>query len=182
MHYKINGKILKTENAAKSVEQPSRFVLDWISELPSNSKVLDYGCGKFRYTIPLSKRVKLVYAVDSIYQIDRKQIINQRYSDIKAYSENYLKNVKIFDVDSKGWKKEKFDFVLCSNVLSAIPFKQVRIEVLQNILKVLAKNGKLLVCNQFRNTYFKAYETNPSAKNIVTVGYCQVKKELHFMG
>lgn len=76
MHYKINDGIIESELAAKSTRQPNKQVLKYINTLSSDEVVLDYGCGKLRYTIPLSKQVKKVVAIDSLEQLSKRQIIN----------------------------------------------------------------------------------------------------------
>ena len=62
MHYKINDIVIKSENAAKPTFTPSNDMLHLLEDNISDSDiVLDYGCGKLRYTIPLSKIAKIVY-------------------------------------------------------------------------------------------------------------------------
>ena len=163
MHYRIKGLTIKTENAAKPVNQPSQFVLEWIANLPREAIVLDYGCGKFRYTIPLSQRVRFVYAVDSIEQVERTQIINTKVTTLRQYAHDYLKNVIVCDVNSNDWKKIKFDYILCANVLQIVPIKRERRRILEIFLNILKRDGKVFVCTQYHNSYFNTYKTNPNA-------------------
>lgn len=167
MHYEINGVLIKTENAAKPVSQQNRNVLEWIKSLPFNSRVLDYGCGKLRYTIPLSETVKNVWAVDSIYQIQRIQTINKINTSLKDYAKEYLKNVTIEEVYSDNWKNNNYDYILCSNVLSSVPLIEERIEILKNLKKSKNNSGIIFLSTQYRNSYFKtyAYKYNSSKFN-----------------
>ncbi len=163
MRYKFKGAELKTENAAKPYRQASKWLADQISQVSSDALVLDYGCGKFRYTIRLSRRVKDVCAVDSSCQIEREQRIANKRTTLNEYAKKYLKNVAVCQVRSKAWQRERFDFILCANVLSVIPRKADRIDVLRKLRSVLKADGRLLASTQFRNTHFKHWETNPNA-------------------
>lgn len=157
MHYSIGKEIIKSENAAKSVKQANKEIMKIINELPKESFVLDYGCGKFRYTIPFSKRVEKVYSLDSKEQISKVQIINGVRTNLEEYRSKFLHNVSLFTLEDDDWKKYKYDFVLCSNVLSAIPSYKKRIEVFSNIKMVLSDTGRALICTQYRNSYFTGY-------------------------
>lgn len=163
MHYKINDKIdIKSENAAKSTKQTNKIVMKYISQLSNEYTVLDYGCGKLRYTIPLCNTVKTVFAVDSRNQITRNQIIDGRKTTI-TYLESKIPNLRVFDVSEKYWLMQNYDIVLCCNVLSAIPNHSDRIQVLKNIRSVLKSNGEALITVQYRNSYFKLYGERESA-------------------
>lgn len=163
MRYRFKGVELKTENAAKPYRQRSKWLVARIRQIRSDAVALDYGCGKFRYTIPLSQRVKRVFAVDSSFQIGREQQIANRRTTLCGYARKYLKNVSVYEVCSEGWRRQRFDFILCANVLSVIPHELVRLKVLRELRAVLKENGQLLVSTQFRNTYFRQLEGNPNA-------------------
>lgn len=163
MRYKFKGVELRTENAAKPYRQASKWLLDEISYVSSAGVGLDYGCGKFRYTIPLSRRLKRVCAVDSSYQIEREQQIANRRTTLRKYARAYMKNVVVHEIRSAGWRRMKFDFILCANVLSVIPHRAERINVLRRLARVLKPNGRILVSTQFRNTHFKLWEKDPNA-------------------
>ena len=121
MRYKVKGLEIRTENAAKPYGQGCRWILRWITQLPTVVSALDYGCGKFRYTIPLSKRVRSVCAVDSACQINRTQMVRNVRTTLVDYAREHLKNVKVFDVSSGAWCRKKYDSIICANVLSVIP-------------------------------------------------------------
>jgi len=159
MHYKIGSKLVKSENAAKSIKQPNRNVINFISSIPYDVVALDYGCGKMRYTIPLANKVRKVIAIDSAEQIYRKQNINSQYTSIYNYAYDNMNNVFIYDINSQDWKKHKYDIVFCTNVLSAIPTDDIRVEVLKNIKGCLSSNGYVYLCVQYRNSYFTQYNT-----------------------
>jgi len=182
MHYKVNGLLIKTENAAKPISQQSQWVLQWISSLPRSSVVLDFGCGKFRYTIPLSKRVASVFAVDSIFQIERTQIINEKKCTLTEYALKYLPNVTVCDVMHKDWQRPKYDYVLCSNVLSTIPSKQKRSQTLKSLLPLLKGDGNILICTQYRNSYFNSYKDNPKANRYLDGWVISSSRGVSFYG
>ncbi len=163
MHYKINEEIIiKSENAAKSAKQTNKIVMKYISELPNDYIALDYGCGKLRYTIPLCKKVKTVIAVDSKIQLSRNQVIDGEKISIISYA-NDISNLNVFELSENDWKKQKYDVILCCNVLSTIPNHFDRLTILENIKKMLNETGEALITVQYRNSYFKLYKSRDYA-------------------
>ncbi|MDQ0151018.1 methyltransferase domain-containing protein [Eubacterium multiforme] len=156
MHYKIKKQIIRSEYAAKSVKQPNKEIIKIINGLPKDMIVLDYGCGKLRYTLHLSNKVKYVYSIDSVEQINRVQLINGERTTIKEYVNNF-KNINAFSINENKWKKARYDFILCTNVLSAIPIYSERIKIFENIKKFLKDDGVALVSTQYNNSYFSNY-------------------------
>ena len=150
MHYIVNDWIVKSEYAAKSQKEPNQFVLDYISQLPIESCVLDYGCGKLRYAIPLAERVKQVVAVDSNEQL---QLIYNSSINIASFN-----NLRIMSLDSPEWIDSRYDVVFCTNVLSAIPYESERIQLLNNAKAVLKPDGHLFLTVQYHNSYFSQYQ------------------------
>ena len=78
------------------------------------------------------------------------------------FKEKFQDEVEI-EVEKIKMLNERFDFILCTNVLSAIPFYEERMNVLRNIFNLLKKDGKVLVSVQYRNSYFNTYKSNPNA-------------------
>lgn len=181
MHYKINDKLIKSEYAAKSIKQTNKEVLKIINELPNDIVTLDYGCGKLRYTIHLSKKVKHVYSIDSSEQINRKQLIKDVKTTVKDYS-NKLDNVTVLTLEDNCWKKNKYDFIICCNVLSAIPIYEKRIEIFKNIKKLLNYNGKALISTQYSNTYFNKYKIRKDCQKYYDGWIINGKKSTAFYG
>jgi len=164
MHYRVRQRLVCAENAAKSWMQPSQYVLAWIDALPRRSCVLDFGCGKLRYTIPLCDRVRSVCAVDSAVQVDRVQTIGGVTITARQYAASRLPAVKIYSVDETGWTRNRYDAILCCNVLSAIPLLTVRQRILKKLLAVARDGGLLLATTQYRNSYFTSFASNPRAR------------------
>jgi 2-polyprenyl-3-methyl-5-hydroxy-6-metoxy-1,4-benzoquinol methylase len=163
MRYRFRGVELRTENAAKPFHQASKWLLEQIAQLPRSTVALDYGCGKFRYTIHLSHRVSRVSAVDSSYQVERIQQIANKRMTLREYVHRYLRNVSVHEVSSHTWRQRTYDFVLCSKVLSVIPHRAERIVVLQDLVNVLKPAGQILISTQFRNSYFEQWKASPNA-------------------
>jgi 2-polyprenyl-3-methyl-5-hydroxy-6-metoxy-1,4-benzoquinol methylase len=182
VHYHVNGVIIKSENAAKPVCQSNKFLIKVIRSVSPRSNVLDYGCGKFRYTIPLSQTVEFVDAIDSSEQILRTQIINGMKTNLVNYAATFLPNVKVHDIYSDEWRAIKFDFVLCSNVLSTVPYKKLRLEILRNIKKVLKDSGVALICVQYRNSYFSGYAEQPNTEQLYDGWLIKGKRGNYFYG
>ena len=126
MHYQINDITIKSELAAKPLSQTNKYVLQYISLLSNECEVLDYGCGKLRYSIPISKKVKGVVAIDSKEQVDSYKKIGDRYCRPRDMSDSHL---AVLSIDEMKWDKPKFDVVFCTNVLSAIPFENERLKL-----------------------------------------------------
>lgn len=164
MHYRINNQLIKSEYAAKSPKQANKEIVKIINSLPTDYFVLDYGCGKLRYTIPLSKRVNKVYSIDSSEQVNRKQLINGERITIKKYCEKYIPNVNIFELQDDKWRIGEYNFILCANVLSAIPLYSERIKVFKNISNLLRSDGIALISTQYRNSYFNSYNLRKDCK------------------
>lgn len=161
MHYKINEFLIKSELAAKSVHQPNQYVLKFIEQIPRNFIVLDYGCGKLRYSIPLAKRVSEVVAIDSREQILKFQIINGKKTTLEDIC---FENIQIYSIDNDIWEKKNYDLVFCTNVLSAIPYEHIRLELLKKAVSVLKKEGVIFIAVQYRNSFFSKYKTRSDAK------------------
>ncbi len=155
MRYKVKGLEIKSENAAKSHRQASRYLLRFIKTLPKMKKACDYGCGKLRYAKPLSQRCRQLALVDSAVQLERKQVLFGDRTTIREYVGKRLYNARTMTVEEFDTDDEKYDFVLCANVLSAIPQVRVRSFLLRSIFQHLAPSGRCLFVTQFRNSYFK---------------------------
>jgi len=163
MRYVIRGLEIRSENAAKPAGSASRWVLRWIRCLPHDLSGLDIGCGKLRYTIPLSKRIAKVTAVDSSVQLDRLQIVSGRLRSVRLYASESLRNVKIHSLEDSTWRRRRYQVVLCTNVLSAIPCTKTRQRLVRDAFSCLAPDGKLLITTQYRNSHFSGWKTDPKA-------------------
>lgn len=161
MHYVINDIIIKSELAAKPLSQTNKYILNYISNLPKEYSVLDYGCGKLRYSIPLAKQVSNVVAVDSTEQINMFQKIGNK---ICRPRDILMNNLKIRSLGEMDWNKKAFDLIFCTNVFSAIPFEQARLELIQNAKSVIKPAGTFFISVQYRNSYFNTYKTREDVK------------------
>ena len=97
--------------------------------------------------------------IDSKVQITRKQMIHDNEVSVLEYASKFMKNAYAYSLEEYDFKKEKFDFVLCTNVLSAIPNTDDRKKVLSNIKQLLKPTGNALISVQYRNSYFNTYST-----------------------
>lgn len=161
MHYEIDNCIIESELAAKPTSQTNKYMMGIINALPDHYQILDYGCGKLRYSIPLAKKVKTVVAIDSSFQIDKPQKINSFYGTPRNYK---LEGLNVCDINSDFWQKKKYDAVFCINVMSAIPCDKERLKIIQDSKRVLKQHGFLLIVVQYRNSYFNMYKTRNDAK------------------
>ena len=164
MHYKINDGIIESELAAKSTRQPNKQVLKYINTLSSDEVVLDYGCGKLRYTIPLSKQVKKVVAIDSLEQLSKRQIINGKMMRLLDF---YDEAISIYSIDSVEWRNQQYDTIFCTYVLSAVQYYIERLQILKNAKSVLKDSGVLFISTQYRNSYFNTYNERADIQRFI---------------
>jgi 2-polyprenyl-3-methyl-5-hydroxy-6-metoxy-1,4-benzoquinol methylase len=158
MHYKYQDVIVKSENSAKPISTPSKDMLSLFDDFIQNSDtVLDFGCGKLRYTIPLSKIAKRVIGVDSKEQLIRTINISGETTTLVEYAKQF-KNVKLYTSDSPDWKNLKYDKVVLLHVLSSIPFEEERIIVVKTLRDVMVEDSILLACTNHRMSYFKKWD------------------------
>lgn len=184
MRYSIQGREVRSENAAKPTSTPSQWLLKWIADLPRHSRVLDLGCGKLRYTIPLSRQIDKVVAVDSPKQIDRVQTVDGEAGwTVRQFVADRLTNVQVFSLDEVGWRRWRYDRVLIAYVLSAIPKTSVRLDVLSNARDVLKRRGgEIFVATNFANSRYKNWETDPRATKYGDGFLIENRKGVSFYG
>ena len=163
MHYKVKGKIVKSEFAAKSMLQPSQEVLSWIDSRKKINNALDYGCGKLRYAHNVSRICRNLTLVDSKEQIVRNQTINGQKTTLDAYVRKNITNARLIDIKAYFSDNTKYSLALCLNVLSAIPSVRVRNKCLKRISYSLTSEGICLFVTQFRDSYFNKIQLEPSS-------------------
>ena len=151
MRYRVNGEEIRSENAAKPMAQASNALVDCILSRPCIDHALDYGCGKLRYTPYLARRCSHFGLVDSSLQLERLQMIAGRHTTVKKYAQTRWPSCRIYTAQ-EFWRgtDERYDFVLCANVLSAIPSRIIRSQSLRAIRACLRRTGECLVVNQYQ--------------------------------
>lgn len=158
MQYKLSNVLIKTENAAKPHSQQSQHVYKYLLSKTPNQKILDFGCGKLRYSDILTKSSKSVTFADSEIQLSRIQVVRGVKTSVKEYinsnypSSSYVPVEKIAELD------EKFDLITCINVLSAIPCERKLKQAIKDIRQLLSSGGIAIFINQHKSSYFKKYE------------------------
>lgn len=156
MRYRVNGQIVRSENAAKPASLASGYLLSWIAALPCVDSALDYGCGKLRYSSSLADRCRRLVLVDSAVQLGRSQVIHGRRTSVRDYATARWAHAVVLDLDAfSALQHRQVDFVLCSNVLSAIPSAIARSRALRSLHAVLRPGGGCLFVNQYRNSDFR---------------------------
>jgi SAM-dependent methyltransferase len=156
MRYKLRNFEIRSENAAKPTLRPSKTVVEWIKRMHSVKSILDLGCGKLRYARYLAEKCNHLDLVDSLVQIERHQMIGNQRTTVKNYTAKYLSNSDVYCIQEFLEKpRRKYDLVLCANMISAIPSKPIRTKTLRSVLTCLKTRGRILVVNQYTNSYFK---------------------------
>lgn len=163
MRYDVEGVSVYSENAAQAISKPNRHVISRLAAFPEHWKVLDYGCGRLRYSIPLAERVAAVVAVDSSRQLSRRQRVAGQWTTLAEHAER-LRHLRLLDTDTFASSRESdFDAALCINVLSAVPGRAQRLLMLGEIGKRVRPGGLILVSTQYRDHSFSSYSQNPRA-------------------
>jgi hypothetical protein len=164
MRYKLRTGIeVRTENAAKPESQPSKFLLELISNLPHVSSRFDYGCGKLRYQRPIADTTEELAIVDSEVQLSRRQTLRGKHTSIKnIYRQS--NRIRIFNDAEFKDLNEQFERGFCINVLSVIPSYARRRQVLDVIHGKLKQNGECLFAVQYRNSDFTRMRSMSNAK------------------
>ncbi len=155
MHYRIKGILIKSENAAKPMTDGAGPLIEWLKQRPYTYSALDYGCGKLRYAPHLAARSRHLGITDSTVQLDRVQRIGDRMTNVRQYANEHWPTCDIYDL-AEFWLGIpcSYGFILCANVLSAIPCPRVRARSLRTLRAALTSKGTLLVVNQHSNSYF----------------------------
>lgn len=164
MHYRIQKLTIRSENAAKTPSQVSQGLSNWLLHNVCSGAALDYGCGRLRYTPYLARGCEALGLVDSTIQLDRKTWVGDRATTIREEACKKWPRCRIYSLD-EFWDgiKERYEFVLCANVLSVIPSRRIRSRSLGAILNCLTPNGKVLVVNQHTNSYFTKVSESPNS-------------------
>ncbi|HAH0039568.1 TPA: hypothetical protein GE344_17485, partial [Escherichia coli] len=116
-------------------------------------------CGKLRYSEQLVNKFETVTFLDSRRQLERVQIIRGVQTTIPDYVINNYKNANIVSYENIDKITNHYDFILCANVLSAIPCESTIHKVLSAIRELLKSDGEALIVNQYKSSYFKRYES-----------------------
>lgn len=155
MIYKINGLSIDSKYAAKSEKQKGKILTSIIKKIIFKNKyVLDYGCGLLRYTFEMAKISKSVFAVDSEEQIIRVKSNFKLLTKLSRY-----KNIKLYSINERFHRKN-FDYIFLNNVLSSIPSIKERKKILLRIKKFMGFNTKLIISNQYKNSFYSKNNKN----------------------
>jgi SAM-dependent methyltransferase len=164
MRYKLAPDIeIRTENAAKPEGQASRFLLELLSNLGHVGSTFDYGCGKLRYQTAIAETTDTLAIVDSEVQLSRRQILRGEKTSIRNIYEQ-TNRVQVYSDLQFQEINARFDRGFCINVLSVIPFRVRREQVLQSIHGKLRRGGECLFVVQYRNSHFARMRQMPNAK------------------
>lgn len=159
LNYNMHGVNIRSENAAKPHTMPSRYLCEYIRSIEKNGHALDFGCGKLRYSDELISKFDEVTFLDSKRQLEREQIIRGIKTKIIDYVPRYYKNANTVAFEDVDKIIGGYDFILCSNVLSAVPCRDTIDKIVLSIKRLLKSGGETLIVNQYKSSYFKKYET-----------------------
>ena len=141
----------------KTRSKPWKQCTDFINTLSKNDIVGDIGCGNGRHLILLANQCKKTIALDvskKLLQISQKRVIK-----------NKLKNVNFIHSDAVDipLKNNSLDTMIFIASLHNISGKENRIHALQEIKRILKKNGKAQISvwsrwqDRYRKQFLKEY-------------------------
>lgn len=183
MRYWIDGNEIRTENTAKPVDQASRFLTSWLERnVGSVDTAVDYGCGKLRYSWLLHEKSKRLILVDSEIQLSRRQKLGNEHDSIRDLVVRQLPRAEPVAASDFDPQTVSAGFVLCANVLSAIPEQEARTAVVQRIRESLAPTGTCLFVTQFRDTYFREVAASGQARKYLDGWILRSNRGTYFYG
>jgi hypothetical protein len=164
MRYKLaSGIVIKTENAAKSETQQSKFLLCLIHQLPRVASTFDYGCGKLRYQNKIGETTDMLALVDSEIQLSRLQVLRGQKGSIR-HNFTHSNQISVYNDVEFAIDRRKYERGFCINVLSVIPSYKIRHDVIRTIRDKLTNRGECLFTVQYRNSDFSRMSTMDNAK------------------
>lgn len=157
MRYRVDGQEIRSENAAKPHTQQSAVVADYLRQRGKVDAVLDYGCGKLRYSDLLATIGRRVTFVDSKIQLTRLQRVRGKRTTVAEFVARNYQHGQV--VAAEEWRpgRRRYDLVTCINVLSAIASRQALYGTLEAIRAVTRRTGLAVFINQHSNSRFKRY-------------------------
>lgn len=159
MQYNVAGQLIKSENTAKPHNQQAKAVREYLYSQENVKSILDFGCGKLRYSDVIVSLCKKATFVDSKVQMSRTQTVRGEKTTVEAYIASYYPQCRAVSFEDLEKHSLRYDFITCTNVLSAIPCKNTLNSVLAHIYRLLRRNGKAVFVNQHRNSYFEKFKS-----------------------
>jgi len=166
MLYKLGHSIIHSERAAKPAGQASAHVINLLETLGHFAVAVDFGCGRLRYGLQLYHQSDTLIVVDSKEQIDRTLELFGERTTVRDYVRERWHATTAMDLTEFSLCSTRADFILCANVLSAIPYDRDRLRALRRIREHLAPRGHTLVFCQYTNSYFCSKLRDPQVTKL----------------
>lgn len=169
-YYKLN----KYYEIFSQAEDYPKFILKELEKISKNKVILDAGCGSGKFISDVQHLAKKIYGVDaSLEQLDtaKKKVT----SDVELIC---------CDLKKLPFDDNTFDVVYCAWVLGTILDKNKRITVLNELIRVLKKQGKLILVENniggefeiIRDRYPDVKKTEEYNNWIINHGFKEYKK------
>ena len=145
-----------------------------LKNIPKNiNNMLDAGCGSGVYSFILKDKVNMINAVD---------ISKEKISYLKDI--NPFNNIKfeVGDINSLNFSDNKFDFIVCSDVLEHVNSDS---KAFSELARVLKPGGTLLLTipydSEYNSTVFKEYYHKTAGYSIKDVEDLCLKNNLNII-
>jgi len=123
--------------APPELKQWFKKEIEWLKEsIPSNSRILDVGCGFGRHLKILANSSRKLFGIDN-----NKVMIKKARKNLAG-----IKNIRLSLQNGKelAFKDNSFDFVICmTNTFGNLP--SIKLNVLKEMRRVCRKGGKVIV-------------------------------------
>jgi hypothetical protein len=163
VHYRVDGHIIRTERTAKPRAQASAALKRWLLRDQCRGDVLDFGCGRLRYGPELATVSTTLTFVDSREQLYRICSFETHRETVAEQAARNWPKARTLDYDALLQDGRQYDFILCANVLSAIPLERERRKIVRILASRLKRSGQCLFVTQYRNSYYRELESHPAA-------------------
>lgn len=113
--------------------------IDFIEKLPKTDLIADLGCGNGRHLLPAAKHCKMAIGLDisvALLKIVKRKVDAQKLENVHLIHSNVL-NIPI--------KDDCIDSILFIATLHNIPKRDNRIQALNEVRRILKKDGRALI-------------------------------------
>lgn len=118
----------------------------YLSDIPENNTVLDFGCG-VGYVSKILTKINPSVKIDGV---DFKEMVSE------AKIRNHDEQIQYISLSEWNTAKKKYDFLLSSGTLSAIRDNKIRLEAMETFCNAAKSGSTILMIDPFHQWSFLA--------------------------